>query len=64
MGIARTTFIIDEAGRIAKVFPNVSPQGHEGQVLAWLREHQLAGAGANAGGASGSGEGGSLFGGI
>lgn len=33
MGIARATFIIDPAGRIARVFPNVSPDGHSEEVL-------------------------------
>ncbi len=64
MGIARTTFIIDENGRIARIFQNVSPQGHEGQVLAWLREHQPLGASAGTSGSPQSGEGGSLFSGI
>lgn len=37
MGVARTTFLIDEQGRIAKVFPNVKVQGHSAEVLAALR---------------------------
>jgi len=28
MGIARTTFVIDPAGRIARVFEKVDPTGH------------------------------------
>jgi thioredoxin-dependent peroxiredoxin len=36
MGIERTTFVIDEDGRIAKVFPKVKAQGHAAQVLAAL----------------------------
>ena len=32
-GNARTTFIIDEAGRVAKVLENVKPAAHAGQVL-------------------------------
>jgi peroxiredoxin Q/BCP len=32
MGIARTTFLIDKDGRIAKVFENVKPAGHADQV--------------------------------
>jgi peroxiredoxin Q/BCP len=32
MGIARTTFIIDRDGRIAKVFEKVNPLGHAAQV--------------------------------
>jgi peroxiredoxin Q/BCP len=34
MGIARSTFVIDAAGRIAKAFTSVKPQGHEREVLA------------------------------
>ena len=36
MGIERTTFVIDEAGKIAKIFPKVKPAGHAAQVLAVL----------------------------
>jgi len=36
-GIHRTTFLIDEAGRIAKVFEKVRPKGHAGEVLEALR---------------------------
>jgi peroxiredoxin Q/BCP len=36
-GILRTTFIIDEHGRIAKVFPKVKPRGHAAAVLAGLQ---------------------------
>ncbi|HEY7681325.1 MAG TPA: thioredoxin-dependent thiol peroxidase [Gemmatimonadales bacterium] len=36
-GILRTTFIIDEHGRIAKVFPKVKPRGHAAEVLAGLQ---------------------------
>jgi peroxiredoxin Q/BCP len=32
-GIRRTTFVIDEHGRIAAVFRNVKPRGHAAQVL-------------------------------
>jgi len=34
MGVARSTFVIDRAGRIAKVFTAVKPEGHEREVLA------------------------------
>jgi peroxiredoxin Q/BCP len=37
-GAARTTFIIQD-GTIVKVFQNVKPDGHEEEVLAWLREN-------------------------
>jgi peroxiredoxin Q/BCP len=33
MGIERTTFVIDEQGRIAKIFAKVKPAGHAAQVL-------------------------------
>ena len=33
MGIERTTFLIDEQGRIAKIFPKVKPAGHAAEVL-------------------------------
>lgn len=36
MGTVRTTFIIDREGKIAHVFRNVKPDGHEQQVLSWL----------------------------
>lgn len=36
MGIARSTFVIDAAGRIAKAFTAVKPAGHEQEVLAAL----------------------------
>ncbi len=39
MGVLRTTFIINKGGRIAHVFENVKPDGHDAEVLAWLREH-------------------------
>lgn len=36
MGIERTTFVIDEHGRIRKIFPKVKPAGHAEEVLAAL----------------------------
>lgn len=36
MGIERTTFILDEEGRILQVFPKVKVEGHVEQVLAAL----------------------------
>ncbi len=33
MGIERTTFVIDEAGKIKKVFPKVKVDGHYNEVL-------------------------------
>ncbi|MFZ1081042.1 MAG: thioredoxin-dependent thiol peroxidase [Candidatus Kryptoniota bacterium] len=36
MGIERTTFVIDETGKIKKVFPKVKVEGHYDEVLAEL----------------------------
>tara|TARA_Y100001960_G_scaffold50166_1_gene50926 strand:- start:754 stop:1212 length:459 start_codon:yes stop_codon:yes gene_type:complete len=33
MGINRSTFLIDEKGKIFKVFPKVKPKGHSKEVL-------------------------------
>jgi peroxiredoxin Q/BCP len=33
MGVQRATFIIDLEGKIAKVFPKVSPKTHDDVVL-------------------------------
>ena len=38
MGVQRSTFIIDGEGKIAKVFPKVSPKAHDDVVLAALAE--------------------------
>jgi peroxiredoxin Q/BCP len=32
-GIIRSTFVIDEAGKIRKIFPHVNPAGHEQEIL-------------------------------
>ena len=37
MGIERTTFVIDEEGRIARIFPRVKVEGHAEEVLAAVR---------------------------
>jgi thioredoxin-dependent peroxiredoxin len=37
-GTARSTFLIDPRGRVAKVWPKVKPEGHAGEVLAALDE--------------------------
>ncbi|MGD8869238.1 MAG: thioredoxin-dependent thiol peroxidase [Gemmatimonadales bacterium] len=37
-GILRTTFVIDEAGKIEGVFEKVRPKGHGDQVLAALQK--------------------------
>ncbi len=37
-GVQRATFIIDPEGKIARVFPKVSPKTHDEVVLAALAE--------------------------
>ena len=36
MGIARTTFVIGEDGKIEKIFTGVKPEGHATEVLSSL----------------------------
>jgi peroxiredoxin Q/BCP len=38
MGIIRSTFVIDEEGKIVKAFPKVKPEGHGQEVLKALEE--------------------------
>jgi peroxiredoxin Q/BCP len=38
LGILRSTFVIDEEGKIVKVFPKVKPKNHSQEVLAALAE--------------------------
>ena len=45
MGTARTTFLVDPDGRIAKTWPKVKPEGHAADVLASLDAFQAARAG-------------------
>lgn len=37
-GTARSTFLIDPGGRIARIWPKVKPEGHAGEVLTALDE--------------------------
>ena len=37
MGVLRSTFIIDEQGKVAKVFEKVKPKGHAAEVLEALQ---------------------------
>lgn len=39
MGIARTTFVIGTDGNVQHVFEKVKPEGHDREVLDWLREN-------------------------
>ena len=36
-GVLRTTFIIDEDGKVAHIFEKVKPEGHDQEVLQWLK---------------------------
>ncbi len=36
IGIVRSTFIIDEGGKIAKIISPVKPEGHEKEILQYL----------------------------
>ena len=38
MGIERTSFLIDEQGRVAKIFAKVKPEGHAEDVLAAVKK--------------------------
>ena len=42
MGIARSTFLIDPKGKLARVFDKVDPAGHAQQVSDALKELQSA----------------------
>ncbi|MEI7998953.1 MAG: thioredoxin-dependent thiol peroxidase [Candidatus Omnitrophota bacterium] len=37
MGVARTTFIINKEGKIAKIFDKVKPEGHNTEVMEILK---------------------------
>lgn len=41
MGVVRTTFVIRKDGTVAQVFSNVKPEGHEREVLDWLKQADL-----------------------
>jgi peroxiredoxin Q/BCP len=38
MGVARTTFVINKDGKIAKIFEKVKPEGHNSEIIAALKE--------------------------
>jgi thioredoxin-dependent peroxiredoxin len=46
MGVARTTFLVDPEGRIARTWSKVKPEGHAAEVIAALDAAQAAGVGA------------------
>ena len=39
MGVVRSTYIIDEAGTIVKVFPKAKPDTNAAEILQWLEEN-------------------------
>lgn len=39
MGVHRTTFLIAKDGTIRHVFEKVKPEGHDAEVLAWLKQN-------------------------
>jgi thioredoxin-dependent peroxiredoxin len=41
MGAARTTFIIGKDGTVAHVFEKVKPEGHDQEVLEWLKANAM-----------------------
>jgi thioredoxin-dependent peroxiredoxin len=45
MGVARTTFLVDPAGRIARTWPKVKPEGHAAEVIAALDAARAAASG-------------------
>ena len=40
MGIQRATFLVDPQGKVARLWPKVTPEGHAAQVLAALDEER------------------------
>jgi peroxiredoxin Q/BCP len=40
MGVLRTTFVIGPDGKVRQVFQNVKPEGHDQQVLDWLKDNE------------------------
>jgi peroxiredoxin Q/BCP len=44
-GTARSTFLVDPEGRVARVWPKVKPEGHAAEVLAALDEARAVRAG-------------------
>ena len=39
MGVVRSTYVIDENGTIAKVFPKAKPDTNAAEILQWLEEN-------------------------
>jgi peroxiredoxin Q/BCP len=41
MGAARQTFVIGKDGVVKHIFEKVKPEGHEQEVLAWMKEAKM-----------------------
>ena len=39
MGVVRTTYVIDEEGKIAKVYPKAKPDTNAAEILSWIKEN-------------------------
>lgn len=39
MGVQRATFIISKSGKIEKIYPKVTPKGHETEILEFLNSN-------------------------
>ncbi|MBN1586501.1 MAG: thioredoxin-dependent thiol peroxidase [Candidatus Omnitrophica bacterium] len=39
MGVQRATFIIDTDGKIGKIYPRVKAEGHNDEVIEWLKKN-------------------------
>jgi peroxiredoxin Q/BCP len=39
MGTLRNTYVIDKQGKLAKIFEKVSPKGHAGEVIEFLKSN-------------------------
>ena len=37
-GVNRSTFLIDQSGRIAKIYSSVKPRGHSKEVLEFFKD--------------------------
>lgn len=44
MGINRSTFVINPEGNIAKIYKKVQPEGHNEEVLSFIKEHEAVAA--------------------
>ena len=42
-GVSRTTFLIDQSGKIIEVFEKVKPAQHSKEILEAIRENEISG---------------------